>query len=1089
MRSSTGAGTPLQKIASREVPKPQSEVAPETDHQVESARRAVVEADHLRQEWKESSLRQAIDKYQMAWRIFEDTGQRVDAANTLLQLGELYSVLGEYRQALIHFEQALNSSRATRNVQREIDALNSMGDVHTLVGENEKAIAMFRLALRLGRNVDYKRGVARAMGNLGVAFYNLSDMNAALDFLTQALPLCDSVQDPQGRAQILRYLGYLHTDMSELSPALDYFQQSLPLWRAVRDLRGEAQTVNALGLIHSLLGEKEQAISYYNQAEQIFRNVGDKKGIITALNGQGEVFADLNLVRALDSHSEALRLSQETGELEGQIISRRYLGNTHRALGDSGDTTQGRPVEWHYEQAIQHYEQALLLCRILKDRRIEAYNLQDLGGIYDFLGDTKKALAHYSRALQLTKEVKDPRGEALVLNHVGVIYAKSNRRQQALSCFEKALPLTRLSQDRARESLTLYNLAHLRRDEGKLAAASENIESAVSIVESLRSRVPGHKLRSFYFASVHKYHELRIDLLMQRHKQQPGAGYDVKALEDSDLAHARSLLDMLAEARAEILRAVPQELLREERRVRQTLNLKAEHQMNLLSGPHTEVQAAAAAKEIRDLTAKYENIEGQLTSQNPHYAALTRPRGLSLREIQDQVIDDQSLLLEYSLGEERSYVWAVTRSEVEGFELPGRSVIEEAARRFYNLLIANQPQPGETFEQQKLRSETAERQLPHEAAALGRLILGPVATKLKNQRLIIVADGALQYIPFQALVAPATGKTDYQKGGSNAGTEAAGQPLILNHEIVNQPSASALARLIEETAGRKVASNSVAILADPVFESDDPRVQPTGQQDTQASAQTDETHAAVRDLAGPGGLRKITRLLASRTEADAIMGVAPWGTGMKATDFNASRDTATSPQLNSYRIVHFATHGFLDNDHPELSGIVLSLVDQQGRPQNGFLRLHDIYNLDLPVDLVVLSACNTALGKDVRGEGLVGLTRGFMYAGAAGVVASLWKVDDEATAELMRHFYSGMFGDGLSPAAALRKAQLELAREKRWHSPYYWAGFVIQGQYAERQKWEPATSWRAKLIVAGTVIILFLIAGFYGLRHRRRTTF
>lgn len=1073
---------------SKQASSPATAVAGAGDDRIEIARRAVAEAEHLRAEWKESSLRQAIDKYLMAWRNFEDAGQKSEAASTLLQLGSLYAVLGEYQQALVYIEQALSLSRTTRNAQQEIDSLNNQGEVYTLRGENEKAMVVFRTALRLGRNMNYRRGVARAMGNLGVASYNLSDMNAALDLLKQALPLCDSVQDPQGRAQILRYLGYTYTDLSELPSALEYFQQSLPLWRAAQDLRGEAQSVNALGLIHSLLGEKEQAISYYNQAEQIFRTMGDKKGIITALNGQGEVYADLNLERALDRHTEALLLSQETGELEGQSISQRYLGNTHRALGDSGVTGQGHGPEWHYERAIQHYEQALVISRILKDRRIESYNLQDLGGIYDFLGETKKALANYTRAFQLSKEVKDPRGQALVLNSVGVIYAKLNQRQRALSCFEKALPLTRRSQDRARESLTLYNLARLQRDGGDLASASTNIETAVGIVESLRSRVPGHKLRSFYFASVHNYHELRIDLLMQRHKQQPGAGFDVKALEDSDLAHARSLLDMLAEARAEILRAVPPELLQEERRVRQILNRKAEYQMNLLSGDHTEEQAAVAEREIRDLTAKYENIESQLTSQNPHYAALTRPRALSLREIQEQVIDDQSLLLEYSLGDERSYLWAVTRSEVASFELPGRSVIEEAARRFYKL-IANQPEAGETFEQQKARRAKAESELPHEAAALGRLILGQVASRLKNQRLIIVADGALQYIPFQALVVPTTDDVEKVASGSNGSGGVPGNPLIVNHEIVNQPSASALARLIEETAGRKIASKSVAVLADPVFASDDPRVESSGPQNAQRSGESAEAQTALRDLNTPSGLTKMPRLLASRTEADAIMAAAPWGTGMKATDFNASRDTATSPQLNNYRFVHFATHGLLNNDHPELSGIVLSLVDKNGQPQNGFLRLHDIYNLDLPVDLVVLSACNTALGKDVRGEGLVGLTRGFMYAGAAGVVASLWKVDDDATAELMQHFYEAMFNDGLSPAAALRKAQLELSQQKRWQSPFYWAGFVFQGQYVEREKWEPAINWQKKLVIAGTVVILFVIGGLYGLRYRRKKTF
>jgi CHAT domain-containing protein len=191
----------------------------------------------------------------------------------------------------------------------------------------------------------------------------------------------------------------------------------------------------------------------------------------------------------------------------------------------------------------------------------------------------------------------------------------------------------------------------------------------------------------------------------------------------------------------------------------------------------------------------------------------------------------------------------------------------------------------------------------------------------------------------------------------------------------------------------------------------------------------------------------LSRLPFSREEAEAILSYAPSGTALKALSFRASRATATSSDLGKHRIVHFATHGFLNSEHPELSGLVFSLVDEQGRPQDGFLRLHDVYNLRLGTDLVVLSACQTALGKQVRGEGLVGLTRGFMHAGAPRVVASLWQVNDLATAELMKLFYRGMLKDGMRPAAALRVAQLELFKQKRRAAPYFWSGFVIQGDW------------------------------------------
>ena len=309
-----------------------------------------------------------------------------------------------------------------------------------------------------------------------------------------------------------------------------------------------------------------------------------------------------------------------------------------------------------------------------------------------------------------------------------------------------------------------------------------------------------------------------------------------------------------------------------------------------------------------------------------------------------------------------------------------------------------------------------------EAAALSDTLLGPVAKSMAGKRLVIVSDGALLYLPFAALPLP------HRDGFV---------PILVEHEVVSLPSASVLAWLRRNSENRATPGKAVAVLADPVFESDNPRL-------------TVQRHAS---RAGPtrGSLRDATldfsRLVSTRLEADAIASSAAPGATFKALDFDASRATATSQDLANYRIVHFATHGVFDTEHPERSGLVLSMFDSQGHPQDGFLRLRDIYNLHLRADLVVLSACNTALGKSVAGEGLVGIVRGFMHAGATRVVASLWKVDDEATGELMGRFYAAMLKQNRSPAAALRQAQLEISQLERWQSPFYWAAFVLQGDW------------------------------------------
>ena len=309
-----------------------------------------------------------------------------------------------------------------------------------------------------------------------------------------------------------------------------------------------------------------------------------------------------------------------------------------------------------------------------------------------------------------------------------------------------------------------------------------------------------------------------------------------------------------------------------------------------------------------------------------------------------------------------------------------------------------------------------------------------------------MAPGALSYLPFAALPAPEDKKRPV--GGY--------EPLIAKHEVVSVPSASVLSVIRREMEGRQRAPKSVAVLADPVFEESDPRL-PTAKNgkssgETPAAPAADkglsDLTRAIRTMNFPDARDSFTRLPFSRYEAEGVIALTPKGTGLKATDFNASRDLAMSRQLSQYRILHFATHGLLNSERPELSGLVFSLIDKEGKPQDGFLRLHEIYNLQLNADLVVLSACETGLGKEIKGEGLIGLTRGFMYAGAPRVVASLWSVDDLATAELMKLFYQRMLKDGLPAGAALRAAQLEMSGQKRWASPYFWAGFVLHGEWA-----------------------------------------
>jgi CHAT domain-containing protein len=521
---------------------------------------------------------------------------------------------------------------------------------------------------------------------------------------------------------------------------------------------------------------------------------------------------------------------------------------------------------------------------------------------------------------------------------------------------------------------------------------------------------------------------------MQMRKQNPATALDAAALTVSERARARSLLELLTEARAAIRQGVDGSLLDRERSLQQRLNAKAAAQVNLLNRKHTPEQVDAAAKEISAITDEYEEVRAQIRARSPRYAALTQPQPLSLAEIQQQALDEDTLLLEYAFGEKRSYLWLVSQRSIDSYELPPRAEIEAATRRVYDL-----------FTTRPKRGTPPDPQFIAQARALSGMLLGPVAPRLAGKRLVVVAPGALSYLPFAALPAP-----EYKK--PPAGDY---EPLIAEHEVVSIPSASVLSIIRREMAGRQRAAKSIAVLADPVFEETDPRLASAKNGNSSgeplaapaSDAELSELTRAIRTMNFSDARAGFTRLAFSRQEAESVIALTPKGTGLKATDFNASRALAMSGQLSQYRILHFATHGLLNSERPELSGLVFSLIDQEGKPQDGFLRLHEIYNLQLNADLVVLSACETGLGKEIKGEGLIGLTRGFMYSGAPRVIASLWNVDDLATAELMKLFYQRMLKDGLPASAALRAAQLELSRQKRWAPPYFWAGFVLHGEW------------------------------------------
>jgi tetratricopeptide (TPR) repeat protein len=1068
-RNAVAAQSPpiVHKQGSETAPSP----APKPTDCIEP-RALVNEADRLQSQQKLASSQKALEKYSQARRCWQSLKLQREEAEALRSMGEIHYELGQYQQAHDCYQDALEKSKEITDLQGQAEALTALGLIHVLLDEVEKSLSYSDQALSLSHEIGNQDISARALSNMGFAHYMSGDSSKASQYLNQALVLAEKTGDRATQAQVLLYLGYVRNDAGELNEALNLYQRSLLLWQGINHPADQSRTLAAIGGIFTAIGEAQKALNYNKQALEMQQATGDRRGQAITCNNIGYTYKTLgDIDRALESYLQALACYEQLGHRSGQAQTNLFVGNMYRLLGNS-------------QKARAHYERGKRLSAELNDKVLEALSLNNLGLLDQSGAGPRDAVSNYERALALYREVGNLRGQVVVLNNLGFALDALGEKQPALEQLLRALPIVETTQDHELEVLLRYNLARVERSLGKLDDARSHIEVGLHLIESQRIKLDRHELRTSYFASVRQLYDLDIDILMELHKQSPTAGWDAAALGVSERARARSLLELLKEAGADIQQGVDPALLTRKALLERELDTKTQERLKLGAGSQTKEAIETVDTEIRNLTREFHEVEGNIRAGSTHYNKLTQPTPLGAKEISAQLTSD-TILLEYALGDARSFVWVVGTDFCTGFELPGRSKIEEAAQRLSSDIAARDLEvKGETLTQRNARIVRADADYSETAMVLSEMVIKPISPLLGNKRLAIVADGALQQISFGTLPVPkypANGAAISGPYPPVSTPETSSHPVLLEEfEIVSLPSLSVLAMLRQEFGRRPAAPSTVAVLADPVFNHDDVSIRiaeikrrqgsntaasinvPSQGRSTQITAtrggvrpqevpatdgHQESLSRALRDLNITQSTTRIRRLQFSRQEADAIYSLAPRGQAMEALDFKASRNTVMNGELSRYRIVHFATHGLVDNEHPDLSGLLLSMFDEQGKPVNGFLQLHEIYNLNLAADLVVLSACQTGVGKQIKGEGLITLTRGFMYAGAQRVVASLWKVDDAATSELMAEFYKQMFINGLKPAGALRAAQRNLSKEKRWHSPYYWAGFVLQGEW------------------------------------------
>jgi CHAT domain-containing protein len=859
--------------------------------------------------------------------------------------------------------------------------------------QRQTALDRLRAAVPLWRQIEDSAAEAATLAKIGDVLHGRGEFESAKAAYLQSLTLSKQIGDRRQIGELLNNIGVSDWRRGLLTDAMHYLDEALEQWRSLPLPTGEAATLVNQGNLFFESGDYQEALERYLSALKIFQQRADAKSEAYALNNIGVTYRALgDFDTALRNLALSLPRFRAAGELRGEGRALVRLSQIQLARGD-------------VDEATASAENALAVIRRAADAVAEADVFDLFGQIASKASNPQKALSDHTQALARYRASGSRLGEGTALHHVGAILGSLGETAKALDALTAALRIRHEAGLRDAEAETLHQIALVEWHAGNLLQARSRLRAALALAEDVRERVAGGYSRTTYFAAHQQYFASYLELLMQLHARDRSGRFAREAFDTSERMRARTLLDVLEEPPSDVRWGVDPALLRRERSQRHELNFWSYRLAALADTKGAKDEAAHATAQIGDLLAEYRETQGRIRAARSRSAALTSPPPLTVRVVQRDVLDPGTLLMRFVLGEHRSYVWLITRRSLRVVALPAKAEIDRAAFNVYELVSLK-----------RLPSNSRQLVEAYQRAAqdLSTMLLDPIAAQLRAPRLLVISEGALQLVPFAALPAPGTGA-----------------PLIATHEIVMLPSASTLAALRRQSGRRSRASKALAVVADPVYESNDPRVP-----------------RRVSNGSATPGAPSMARLPFSRFEGSTILGLVPAAQSHAAFGFDANREAVIGPRLLDYRIVHFAAHAIADQAHPELSGIVLSLVDPSGTPRDGVLRLHDIFDsVRLRADLVVLSACQTAVGQDVPGEGVMGLARGFFAAGTTRVVASLYKVEDEATAELMRAFYEAMLGPArLSPAAALRAAQMSMHAQTRWRDPYWWSAFVLMGE-------------------------------------------
>ena len=975
---------------------------------------------------------------------------RQNAAECLREAARLQQILGEKGKSEQTLTNALNVLKGKQDFGTQSRLYSDLSVLAMENGQTDKSREFFEKALSLAAGSNDLSAQATAFFSAGEFYYFRNDTKNSFDSYKKSIDFWRAAQNSQGEAKTLLSLGYLYLKQSDYDLGLETFNSALLKYREAKDARGEALTLKAVGLASNIMDEKQKALENLHRAEKLFPEDVDFAEKASLYNSIGHVYEDYEEWQiSLNYREKAFDLYKKENHLSGQLATLPSLGKLSYSTGDNSS-------------AVKYFEEGEALAKQLKNDFFLAHIKNYTGDFYFLTGDYQKAKINYEESLRLFKPDVQQKFISRTLNNLGQIFIKQNQPDAARKNFIDSLALSRKVRDKFGEADTLYQLARLDLLEGKNTDALDQIKNSIDLTESLYTDVLNSKLKKTYFSSVYDRYNLYIGILTKMHRRFPAQGFDLQALQASEKARSRSMLETLRLTEADFTKDAAPEVVKREKEIRSLLNAKADSLTDLLSKNSDPAEVQRISNDINELENELEKIKADLKQNSPVYSAIQNPSPFDIGEFQNQILDDNTILLEFSFGRDESYLWVIEKNNFSVFVLPPREKLETAIQKLRELLDSREMLENETVADYQARIDEAEKLYWQEARVLSSDLLGQISDRLGSKRLIIVPDGKLHYFPVPALPFP------------NSETN---EPILMTNEVISEPSASTLLILAKNEKQFPAAEKNLLIFADPVFSGDDSRLT-SGNKSEEIENSAELNHFRFAE-----SLNSLPRLPASKDESETITTIIGASKSDVFSGFSANRENLLDLDISKYKIIHFATHGLINENRPELSGIVLSRFDETGQKIDEFVRLHDIYGLNLSANLVVLSACSTGIGKEVRGEGLQSLNNAFLQVGAKTVMSSLWKVDDYATLELMKNFYSSMADENLPPSQALREAKIKMRQNPRFNSPFYWAAFTIQGDFRRTPDLSGGRDYKTYLLILLPPI--FLLGMWIWLRRRK----